>query len=196
MMNKISVLVLAIFALISCDNEQEVLRNDFKGHYKIVKMTADRAFDLNNDGVQSSDLYAEISAPMYTGNPDDKPIPFYIFDQWISYAEIRPAFEDQIDYQLALFNLPIQLLDIDKDSGLRFFSYSQDMASYVYSFTSNGDITLTQGNPGTNELIQVEGIDRIDKDTFILTAQAKYYDFKDKQWFETQMQVTYHRLVR
>lgn len=195
-MKEINILLLAIFVLASCDNEHEVFQNDFKGHYKIMKMTADRAFDLNNDGIQSPDLYAEISAPMHIGNQGQKPIPFYIFDQWGSYAEIRPAFNDQVNYPLACFNIPIQLLDIDPDYGISFFSYSQDMSSYVYSFTSNGDIILTQGNSGANNLIEVEGIDRIDKDTFVLTVQAKYYDFKDKQWFETQMQVTYHRLVR
>ena len=102
-------LLSVLLAFSSCQNNEEtVIENNFKGHYKITAMESDQPLDLNNDGISSSNLYEEIAAPVHGNNKDETPIPFYHFEEWSNYAEVRPAFDDQPDYQLLLLRLPLQ----------------------------------------------------------------------------------------
>ena len=97
-------LLSVLLAFSSCQNNEEtVIENNFKGHYKITAMESDQPLDLNNDGISSSNLYEEIAAPVHGNNKDETPIPFYHFEEWSNYAEVRPAFDDQPDYSKASF---------------------------------------------------------------------------------------------
>ena len=95
-------LLSVLLAFSSCQNNEEtVIENNFKGHYKITAMESDQPLDLNNDGISSSNLYEEIAAPVHGNNKDETPIPFYHFEEWSNYAEVRPAFEklDCLDFE-------------------------------------------------------------------------------------------------
>lgn len=71
-------LLSVLLAFSSCQNNEEtVIENNFKGHYKITAMESDQPLDLNNDGISSSNLYEEIAAPVHGNNKDETPIPFY-----------------------------------------------------------------------------------------------------------------------
>lgn len=71
-------LLSVLLAFSSCQNNEEtIIENNFKGHYKITAMESDQPLDLNNDGISSSNLYEEIAAPVHGNNKDETPIPFY-----------------------------------------------------------------------------------------------------------------------
>ena len=66
-MKRYSYLFLAALALSSCQNDDNnTIYNDFGGMYKITSMQSENPLDLNNDGIQSFDLYEEIAAPVYS----------------------------------------------------------------------------------------------------------------------------------
>ena len=45
-------LLSVLLAFSSCQNNEEtVIENNFKGHYKITAMESDQPLDLNNDGI-------------------------------------------------------------------------------------------------------------------------------------------------
>lgn len=80
-MKRYSYLFLAALALSSCQNDDNnTIYNDFGGMYKITSMQSENPLDLNNDGIQSFDLYEEIAAPVYSSKntSDQEAIPFYL----------------------------------------------------------------------------------------------------------------------
>ena len=178
-------LLSVLLAFSSCQNNEEtVIENNFKGHYKITAMESDQPLDLNNDGISSSNLYEEIAAPVHGNNKDETPIPFYHFEEWSNYAEVRPAFDDQPDYQLLLLRLPY----------LAF--YTHDLTDYEYTLTEDSRVDLRLVNPGAVRLGVVERLERTGKDTFVVEMTARYFDFFNHQWTYTRINVTYEKVER
>ena len=160
-------LLSVLLAFSSCQNNEEtVIENNFKVHYKITAMESDQPLDLNNDGISSSNLYEEIAAPVHGNNKDETPIPFYHFEEWSNYAEVRPAF------------------------------YTHDLTDYEYTLTEDSRVDLRLVNPGAVRLGVVERLERTGKDTFVVEMTARYFDFFNHQWTYTRINVTYEKVER
>lgn len=77
-----SCLLLVTLFLGSCRERHDAAAgNYFGGLYKITGFTSDCALDLNNDGVSSCDLYAEITNPFHSSVEGIAAFSRYDFDE-------------------------------------------------------------------------------------------------------------------
>ena len=161
-------------------------------------MESDQPLDLNNDGISSSNLYEEIAAPVHGNNKDETPIPFYHFEEWSNYAEVRPAFDDQPDYQLLLLRLPLQeiIFQNRKETEPYLAFYTHDLTDYEYTLTEDSSVDLRLVNPDAVRLGVVERLERTGKDTLVVEMTARYLDFFNHQWTYIRINVTYEKVER
>lgn len=187
-----SVLTICMMVLSSCNNkqEEEVSVNDFVGYYKITSLKAEIDVDLNNDGLQSSDLYDEMIEPYLLVNPRDPdytPLPMYNFNQISSYAEVRPTESQSTSTKLLTLNLPYQYITYSSLS-----MYAHDLSYYFYDLDENDNVVL-KDKLGDAPEVQVTRLERLDKDRFKVTYNAKIYDFVSKEWKKTSVNALYER---
>lgn len=137
-----SVILLAFIC--SCNKEKNSTRN-IAGYYKTVSMVSNKPADLNNDGVKSINLFAEITAPL-TG-PWPVPVSFYDFNQWISFVEVRPLPDQSSPAKFIAFKFPTQVFqDTINNSQRILFGYFQEFNNYSYEIDSDDRITLINSN--------------------------------------------------
>ena len=188
-----SVLTICLIVFCSCNDkqEEEVSTNDFAGSYKITSLKAEISVDLNNDGLQSSDLYDEMTEPYRLVNPRDldyTPLPMYDFNQINSYAKV-PSMESASNKSLSL-NLPFQYITYSNLS-----MYAHDLSFYFYDLDENDNVVL-KGKLGDTPEVQVTRLERLDKDHFKVIYNAKIYDFVSKGWKETSVKALYERTCK
>ncbi len=186
-----SVQTMCLIVFCSCNDKQEdeVSTNDFAGSYKITSLKAEISVDLNNDGLQSSDLYDEMTEPYRLVNPRDPdytPLPMYDFNQISSYAKV-PSMESASNKSLSL-NLPFQYITYSNLS-----MYAHDLSFYFYDLDENDNVVL-KGKLGDTPEVQVTRLERLDKDHFKVIYNAKIYDFVSKEWKETSVNALYERI--
>lgn len=188
-------LLLVTLVLGSCRERHEAaVGNDFSGLYKITDFKSDRALDLNNDGISSCDLYAEITDLFHS--PVEGPAPFsrYDFDERNNYAEVRPAFAGQVDRRLILPNLPFQELDNEQTEPELDF-YAHDLGYYEYTLTRTPRVELRLVNPGAVRLGTIDRLERTGTDSFEIGMTGRLFDFATRQWTDVSLTVTYRRGV-
>lgn len=184
----------------SCsDNKEKDKRvNDFAGCYEIVSMVAEQPADLNNDGVPSLDLYAEISNPYHLNNKETPKVR-YDFKQWSNYAEVRPVYKSQpVDTKLIRLHIPHQRIHYSYLNGSATVPYlalyDGVFDDYFYEFTSDDEILLHHIGPKSNESNEsgeLPSLKRIDKKAFSVELKMKLFDFKSEKWIETSVALVY-----
>ena len=140
-------------------------------NYYIASFYTDKALDDNNDGKASTNLYEELT----TGKQ-----PMYNFKTPEAYS---PAISDGNGHIQASFCFPVQSWNVETSVGSNIIH----SISLFCSFTEidNGtQISLDSGE--TDPRIRVVGMERTMQDVFRIDLQMKLYDFKTKQWVETE----------
>lgn len=200
----VSLLMMALFTagFSSCnsdnDYKEETGNNDFAGYYKITALNTNISVDLNNDGVQSKDLYDEMIQPYHLVNLADSnytPISMYQFNQITSYAEVRPTECNTVSAKLLLLNLPVQSITYlyNQDQKPYLGMYKQDLSYYRYELDKNNDVVLVNKYGDTPEVQSVK-IERKNQDCFVVTYNAKIFDFVSKAWKQVPVKATYERV--
>lgn len=192
---------LLLISQTSCSDNQEkdIRTNDFVGHYEIVSMTAEQPVDLNNDGVQSLDLYAEISTPYHLNN-EETLIARYDFSQWSSYAEVRPTSLQWVDIKLIILSIPRQRIQssfLNESPTIPCLAlYDQVGDNYFYEFTPDDEIILQHigsKSDESEEWGELPSLKRIDKNAFSVELKMKLFDFKSEKWIEISVVLVYSK---
>lgn len=188
-------LFLVALVLGSCRERHDApVGNDFSGLYKITDFKSDHALDLNNDGISSCDLYAEITNPFHSLFEGIAPFSHYDFDERNNYAEVRPAFAGQVDRRLILPNLPFQeIYYVQTEPQLDY--YAHDLGYYEYTLTRTPRVELRLVDPGTIRLGTIDRLERTGTDSFEIGMTGRLFDFATRQWTEVSLSVTYRRVV-
>lgn len=187
-------LLLVTLVLGSCrERHDPAAGNDFGGLYKITDLKSDLALDLNNDGISSCDLYAEITNPFHSLIEGPAPFSYYDFEERNNYAEVRPAFAGQVDRRLILPNLPFQeIYYVQTEPELDF--YAHDLGYYEYTLTRTPRVELRLVNPGTIRLGTIDRLERTGTDSFEIGMTGRLFDFAIRKWTDVSLIVTYHRV--
>lgn len=188
-------LFLVALVLGSCrERNDPAAGNDFGGLYKITDLKSDCALDLNNDGIRSCDLYAEITNPFHSPVEGIAPFSRYDFDERNNYAEVRPAFAEQVDRRLILPNLPFQEIDNEQTEPKLDF-YAHDLGYYEYTLTRTPRVELRLVDPGVVRLGTIDRLERTGTDSFEIGMTGRLFDFATRQWTDVSLTVTYRRVV-
>jgi len=192
-MKNLWLFVLLPVFICGCKKEKNNTRN-IAGYYKTVSMISDKPADLNNDGVKSANLYAEITAPLYgQGGP---PVSFYDFNQFSSFVEVRPLPDQSSPAKLIAFNFPNQVfLDSTNNSQHILFGYFTEFNSYTYEIDNDDRITLTNFNSGYEDKYgMLHSLELKQEGGLILRLTKKIYCFAEQQWIAAEVTVEYEKV--
>lgn len=187
-------LLAVAFGLAGCDDtdSQADLAAGFAGYYRIVSITSYDAVDLNNDGQESPDLYAELSSPYYL---DGKAQPdfHYYFDQYGSYAEVRPMADQPKNVLLMEPRVPHQVISERSEFNDKplLMLYNADLTAYDYTFLAADEVLLEAAGGLTPRSPRFDRLRRISDKGFVLEGKASFFNFKTSRWIETQVKIEY-----
>lgn len=178
----------------SCDDaDSDAARAaGFAGYYRIVSIRSDDPVDVNNDGQESNDLYREFNSPYYL-NGKAEPDFHYYFDQYGSYAEVRPMADQPKNVQLIEPRVPGQLVvdDMESDSKPFLITYNADLAAYLYTFTDTDEVLLEAAGGQTPRSPEFDRLHRVGNKGFVLEGKATFFNFKTSRWIETKVKIDY-----
>jgi len=180
--------------LVSCSKDSENTTIDITGIYKTIAIQSTTMVDLNNDGIKSSDIFAEISNPHVT--LDSEPISFYDFESPDKLAEVRPLVYHSNNAQLIAFNFPHQYIGYISNDTPYLMEYLKAFINYSYEINSDNTITLIDGNPEHQSQYGVlHSLQHIGNDKLELNLTKKVYDFAEQKWLDIDMKAVYEKVA-
>lgn len=177
-----------------CDDSdsQADLAARFAGYYRIISITSSDALDLNNDGQETYDVYGELSSPYYL-NGKVEPEFHYYFDQYGSYAEVRPMAGQPKNVQLIEPRIPRQVVNESTEFNSKpyLMMYNADLTTYDYTFLTADEVLLEAAGGLTPHSPAFDQLHRTSDKGFVLEGKASFFNFKTNRWIETQVKIDY-----
>ena len=188
---KIFYLVLGVFLLGSCTNNDDVERKKgyagLEGQYRIVSFEANEAVDLDNNKVLSRDLMTEVS------NINNK----------FPFLEILPNEPNQTKVELLSFFFPISSLHYERGATKPYhFFFSNYGFNIGFEFKNKAFVPDEKryiefgydNNVKTNHEVKILSDVEVVSDTQLKTTIEKsYYDFATYSWKKLNINVLYER---
>lgn len=195
-MKKILVSFLVLAAASCSSDDAKDSRDDFAGSYKITAIQAAAAVDLNNDGIESTDILLELVSPHTT--LDGVFSGFYNPESPQNFAQAR-AGSDGAGDSLLSFNFPEQTISyLNFDMALNIpllLEYTTSMNTYRYAVQENGHVKVIDLNPAFNaQFGEVIGIARDSEQHFSLALKKRMFNFNTKQWMLLDLTATYVKI--
>jgi len=193
-MRKFLSLIALLFVFLSCHkNETDIdnrllLYEKFNGKYEVLSSISKTAVDLNNDGIESTNLLDENSMILFSNieiripHEDElflKGNEFVFTEFWPTENGHRLKNEEII----TVYNSPIYSGDYDIYGNTLIGEFKDDL----YSATFRNDIK----DDGKNTLIELKSIEILDKETIKVTVVRKLYTLKG--WITTEIESLYKR---
>jgi len=182
-------IVLFVLLFSTCRDDKEVREDDngFSGYYKITSIYSSKQIDMNNDGLKSNDILSEISG-CHVLNNGEVAANMFNTDHPQFFAEVRPLSYHKNDVKLIDFKYPYQAI-IDNDGYLDpyLMCYSGKFLGYSYNLGIDNQIEIT----GHSEYGMVNSASRINENSFWVNISIRLYDFKEKKWIDTDIDVKY-----
>ena len=186
-----------VLAAASCSSDDaQNYRDDFAGTYKITAIQAATAVDLNNDGIESTDILLELVSPHTT--LDGVFSGFYNPESPQNFAQARAGTHGAGDSLLS-FNFPEQTISyLNFDMALNIpllLEYTTSMKTYRYAVQENGHVKVIDLNPAFNaQFGEVIGIARDSEQHFSLALKKRMFNFSTKQWMLLDLTATYAKI--
>jgi hypothetical protein len=176
----------------SLDKEQSI-ETRISGYYRITSIESSIKLDLNNDGIKTEDLYAEIGGLHIA--PDNQKGYYYDFNFAGNYMEVRPLEGATNDGQLIAINFPEQWIGELTPSQFFLHEYSHAFIHYSYELDSKShDIELINNNPQFDENGSLQNLELLADGSLKLELKKDFFDFVDLKWIEADVVVLYEKL--
>lgn len=91
--------------------------------------------------------------------------------------------------------LPLQEISNEGSDTPFLTFYGHDLSDYEYTLTDNSRVDLKLVTPSAVRLGVVERLERMDKDNFVVSMTARFFDFSTRKWIYTPITVTYKRVT-
>jgi hypothetical protein len=193
-MPKLLITVSFVFLLVACrKTAAPSFDESFPGFYKVTKITSATPVDLNNDGLKTTDIYAEISNPYKT--PNGELVSFHDFQQQNNYMEVRPLPYQLSNSKLISFNFPHQIIDYLSNNTVYLVEYNNEFLYYTYKISDDKSIQVASPNPDyTNPIGIINSL--VVKENGVLVVQLKkqVFDFVDKAWKQIDLTAEYSKM--
>ncbi|MBC7934658.1 MAG: hypothetical protein H7Y86_04765 [Rhizobacter sp.] len=182
--------ILLLILVTSCKKDNEV--KTVSGYYKIISFKAETGADLNNDGVKSDDIYAELSKPHFAVSGQQ--ISGYNFNNHTGFMEMRPTDHQSNPAKLVSFNIPHQ--HIDSVNGTPFLAfYLPVFTTYSYKEGNNNTIELLNNNVPYNEKFgSLYSFQILESANLQLHLSKKIFCFVEKNWIRLNMTIQYEKV--
>lgn len=139
------------------------------GSYNMVSMNSDIAVDLNNDGIQSTNLFDEIDASFFSStNPE---------------LEIKAVFINNQLKDMVNFYLPHPTVTVNTPTKPGTVNFTRGGLGYTLSFnSSNQAIQINKDNTPPSSLGDVTSVEVVSKNILKAVFKKYYYDFLTSEW--------------
>ncbi|WP_207434047.1 hypothetical protein [Sabulibacter ruber] len=184
-------LALALFALLafpSCsDDDAEDQIPSIAGFYQFVSIESATAVDLNQDGVASTNLLAEIED--------------YNFSYPEANLELRPTKYNNTHYKLIDIFFPHPNLVLDITTGQEVMMYTKNALNgtgYTYNYnerTSAVEIIRSANHQETEqEWGRLNSLTVVRSNQLEANISKKYYDFQTQNWVTLNITAVYEKV--
>lgn len=189
----LSFLVISMAACTSDDSKD--VKDDFAGFYKITSIESETAVDLNNDGIESTNILLELTSPHTTLNGLVEG--FYNPGSPQNFAEAKTS--NEVNYSQMNFNFPeqnISYLNFDMELNIPILlDYSTSMNTYGYFIQENRQIDFSDFNPTFNSQFgQIMGCIRDNENHFTLNLKKRMFNFYTKEWILLDLTADYSKV--
>lgn len=192
-MSKILIALVSISLLFACRKTSTSFDKSFPGFYKVVKINSATPVDLNNDGVSSVNVYAEITNPYKT--PTGEQISFYDFQSQQNYMEVRPLPFQNNDAKLIAFNFPHQIVDYSNNITPFLVEYNNEFLLYTYKINPDNSIQVSSANPDyTNQIGVIKSLNVKENEVLVVQLAKQVFDFADRSWKQIDLTVEYSKM--
>ncbi len=178
--------ILSLTILTSClDNNDDSTKNNLSGRYQIISMTSQDKRDLNNDGVKSNNIYAEISDKHNSITGDQ--VSYYDFTLPTKYLTINNNVAMNII-------IPDQYID-SLTNGTVFLSRIIDAVT-IYSIEFNNTsktIKIIDNKLSLTDNV-INNIEVLDNGQLRVSMTKKLYDFVDLSWTDNIVTMTFEKV--
>lgn len=171
---KLIYLLLLVIVYASCEKEKTPI-NDFGGYYRLYSIMAEKAVDVNNDGIQSNNIFHEYVSTI------PKNFAYYNPNSFSNFAEIRPTIFQTGEAKLASFNFPVQEISCvrNNEETPELVAYVGRFMTFSYEVEKNGNIILSDSNPEFTERYgEIHSLKRNGITSFDLYMTLNLFDFK------------------
>src|SRR6478752_1463506 len=183
---RVSVLTLSSAAclLLGCSQgPKDSFETPISGYYKIVSMESAVEVDMNNDGIRSSDVYAEISGLQHV--LDNVPLSFYDFEAQGNYMEVRPLDYQTNSAKIISLNIPDQRIDVLTTGQYFLTDYFHTFLNYRYALSDQSNkIEIVSGNPDYEENGILNNFELQSSGSLKLEMTKELFDFVDSKWIQ------------
>lgn len=177
--------ILLLTILTSCiDNNDDSTKNNLSGRYQIISMTSQDKRDLNNDGLKSNNIYAEISEKHNSITGDQ--VSYYDFTLPAKYLTINSNVAMSII-------IPDQYID-SLTNGTVFLSRMIDAVT-IYSIEFNKTsrtIKITNDKLTLTDNL-INSINFLDNGQLRVSVTKQLFDFVDLKWTDNIVIVTFEK---
>lgn len=201
--NNLFIMVLGLLLFASCQKDDDknlptdVKYNYLPGKYKITAIQSAQLIDLKGDGKLSTDLYRQMTEPIYI-DKEKKAISYPVTDPGNILSEIRPVngFGQQ-DIPLAIFWFPLPdiIQKLDGSQGWELNNYTDSSISCRYELDSEGNVRLADMKGDSRyPFNKINSLDRENLDIFKLYMTVNLFDFSINNWALTDVVITFERI--
>ncbi len=188
--------IACMFILVSCEkNESEaskrpLLREKFNGKYELISSLSKTSVDLNNDGIESTNLLLENSMILFSeieiripNEPE-----FFLKDNEFVFCEFWPTENDH-----RLKNKEVITVYETRVNGLGYDIYGNiligEFADNLITCTINKLLDIS--DDGKNTLIEIKSIEIMENETIKVTVIRKLYT--KNGWVISEIESLYKR---
>ncbi len=187
-------LVVCVFIMMSCDkNATEVvkrplLREMFDGEYELISSYSKKSVDLNNDGIESTNLLFENSMILFS--TIDIIIPsepeFFLKDNEFVFCEFWPTENKhrlRMKEVIPVSETPVYGIGYDIYNNILFGTFAESLKNCTIKNTIKED--------GVNTLIGIKSMDLLENETIKVTAMRRLYT--KNGWVVSEIESLYKR---
>lgn len=199
-LNLITITLLSIFT-ISCNKDNEIDVNDFKGFYRIESISSSLNIDLNNDGIKTHDYLQEIKSEFTIYNNEIIKQGYHYDNSSIAnYAEARPTKYNTNKAQLLDLQFPFQTIDSidtgDANYVITYIFQEKMYTGFTYKLINDNVELESDSFNYFAEYYNINNfeINRINTDEFEVNFDYKVYDFSVNKLVETILKTKYKKI--
>ncbi len=178
-----------ILVFISCRKDESyinlrpLLNEKFNGKYKIVTSISKTAVDLNNDGIESTNLLDENSMILFSTIeiriPDENEL--FLTENEFVFSEFWPT-ENEHRLRnkeiITVYRTPVNSGNYDIYGNMLIGGFNDDLTSATFRLDIQDD--------GKNTLIELKSFDILEDETIKVTVVRKLYTING--WITTEME--------
>ncbi|MGB5980634.1 MAG: hypothetical protein WBG46_00685 [Nonlabens sp.] len=183
-------LVISVLLFLGCSDDEDINPYEqYYGIYEITRFESNIAVDLNDDGVNSTNLFDEILQISSSYDLRIKEAQYTDDDIFVdmSFPKTNISFDNP-------FNPQGTVSFTDYGAGIGFANFNN--GAFFFETDQYIENAYTDNEPDDRIVYFLTGLVINEDETFSITLNKPFYDFAMGRWIYLEIEVLYERIVR